>query len=308
MYEDKKSLELKKKNEKRINRIQRRRINDICLIRNYLWRIIQYIRLGNISYAFYALKRAIKIAISHHDTDNVAAAGEFLDISDRERIVIYTVLFGNYDSVKEPLFITPNCDYYIITDQEINNDTIWKKYPLNKFKRTIQNFSNLEKARFFKLHPHLLFPEYRYSMFIDANIRMVTDMRPVFSQLGANVIAIHNQPGRDCAYQEATEVIVIGKADSTQVIKQMKCYKKEGFPQHYGLFRTCVVVRKHNDLTCKKLMLLWWKDLKKFTKRDQLSFTHALWELNLNKNAVSNLGFDLRTNPRFIEYIHKQRI
>lgn len=95
-----------------------------------------------------------------------------LKIQSSEKLVVYTVLFGNYDILKEPLYITPNCDYYILTDQNINSDSVWRKYPLENFVEQIKEFSNIEKARYFKLHLHLLFPKYKYSMFIDANIQI----------------------------------------------------------------------------------------------------------------------------------------
>lgn len=302
--EDKKSIELMEKNAQRLKEYEQGRMSSSSLIINYFKRIAKYISLGNWSYAAYAFKRAFRVAVTKKDDSKDRVAESSLDIHESERLVIYTVLFGNYDDLKEPLYVTPNCDYYILTNQEVKTDSVWKKYPIEKFQEQTKCFSNLEKARFFKLHPHLLFPEYKYSMFIDANLQMVTDMRPVFKQLENNFIAIHNQPGRDCVYQEATEIIVIGKADKAPVIEQMKAYKKEGFPKHYGLFRTCVVVREHNNEQCIKLMELWWKEINAFTKRDQLSFTYALWKMGLTKNAVSNLGYDPRTNPRFIESVH----
>lgn len=302
--EDKKSLELMEKNAQRLKEYEQGRMSNSSLIINYFKRIAKYISLGNWSYAAYAFKRAFRVAVTKKDDSKDRVAESSLEIPESEKLVIYTVLFGNYDDLREPLYITPNCDYYILTNQEVKTDSVWKKYPIEKFQEQTKGFSNLEKARFFKLHPQLLFPEYKYSMFIDANLQMVTDMRPVFKQLESNFIAIHNQPGRDCVYQEATEIIVIGKADKAPVLEQMKAYKKEGFPEHYGLFRTCVVVREHNNEQCIKLMELWWKEINRYTKRDQLSFTYALWKMGFDNSSVSNLGYDPRTNPRFVESMH----
>ena len=302
--EDAKSVELMQKNASRIQREQKERKKNRGIVLSYFKRIIKYISLGNLSYAIYALKRACKVAITKVDDNNDKVAKSTKVIDEDEKIVIYSVLFGNYDELKEPLYITPNCDYYVLTNQEVPKKSVWKKYSIEDFEDRVKGFSNLEKARFFKTHPQILFPEYKYSMFIDANIQMVTDMRPVFAQLEENFIAIHNQTGRDCVYQEATEIIVIGKANKKEVKHQMNVYKKEGFPEHYGLFRTCVVVREHNDSNCVKLMELWWDEIQKYTKRDQLSFTYALWKMGLDKKAVSNLGYDPRTNPRFIEGTH----
>ncbi|MES5896608.1 hypothetical protein [Bacillus cereus group sp. RP43] len=34
----------------------------------------------------------------------------------KPKVIVYTSLFGNYDSVKEPLFIDKNVDYILFTD------------------------------------------------------------------------------------------------------------------------------------------------------------------------------------------------
>ena len=44
-----------------------------------------------------------------------------------EKIAVYTAIYGNYDSIPEPLYADPKCDYYIFTDQDIPDGSIWKK-------------------------------------------------------------------------------------------------------------------------------------------------------------------------------------
>lgn len=302
MYlEDKKSIELMNYNETLINGNEIGRKKDRKLILNYFRRVFKYVCMGQFGYAWYAIKRAFMATINKEK--KTEAAPRTRVVEKDERIAVYTVLFGAYDNLKNPLFISEQCDYYVLTNQKVSDELVWKKYDISKFKET-ENFSNLEKARYFKLHPHKLFPEYKYSIFIDANIQIVTELVPVVEQLGDNFIGIHNQPGRDCVYQEATEILVINKAPREQVIPQINAYKKEGFPKHYGLFRTCVVVREHMHPLCIKLMNIWWENIEKYSKRDQLSFTYALWKIGLTKSDVSNLGDDVRTNPRFKESLH----
>jgi len=290
-------------NQLRIDSNETARKKNLTLILNYFRRVCKYIGMGQLGYARYAVKRAFSVATRNERNTELSERSR--EIEKSERIAVYTVLFGKYDDLKEPLYVSSQCDYYILTNQKIDNYSVWKNYPIDKFSERTKGFSNLELARFFKTHPHLLFPDYKYSMFIDANIQIVTDMVPVIQQLGNNFIAIHNQPGRDCVYQEATEIIVIKKAPKDQIKPQVKAYKAEGFPEHYGLFRTCVVVREHNNETCKKVMDMWWNEMVKYSKRDQLSFTYCLWKLGLKKDSISSLGDDVRTNPRFIESMHK---
>ena len=69
------------------------------------------------------------------------------------------------------------------------------------------------------------------------------------------------------------------RKDNSDIIdKQMEAYKKEGMPLKFGLPQSGIIIRKHNDEKCKKLMEAWWQEIKNHSKRDQLSFTYALWK------------------------------
>lgn len=69
------------------------------------------------------------------------------------------------------------------------------------------------------------------------------------------------------------------KKDDPQVMKkQMDRYKKEGFPEKYGLPETNFMVRFHNDERCKKLMDTWANEVANGSKRDQLSFSYSVWK------------------------------
>lgn len=220
------------------------------------------------------------------------------------RLAVYTVCSGMYDIIKEPIFVDDRIDYFVITDQEISNDSVWKKIEIPK---EIQSFSNLAKARYIKTHPDLFFSKYEYSVFIDGNVRITCDIYPILNTLISSnkVIAIHRHQCRDCIYEEGKAVYAVGKAKRKDIKNQLSTYNKEGFPKHYGLFETNIIFRKHNDKNCKKIMNDWWNQMSKFTKRDQLSFTYALWRNNLQSDFVLSLGNNSRRNPYFIVDSHK---
>ena len=200
---------------------------------------------------------------SHRKTDGKAGGCIPRDVPEDKKLIIYTVMFGNYDLIAEPLFITRGCTYYIFTDSVLPEQSVWKKYPLDGYSHMMKGFSSLERARFIKTHPHIFFPDAEYSIFIDANVQIVADMRPVFSRLGESFIAIHKQPGRDCIYQEARAVIALRKAPAKEVKHQIRKYRMQKFPEHYGLFQTNIIVREHHNPACRKLMALWWNEMEK---------------------------------------------
>lgn len=220
------------------------------------------------------------------------------------KIAIYTVSTGGYDNIKEPIYVDENIDYYVFTNQELNPNSIWKKIELPQ---EIEEFSSLEKARFLKTHPHLFFKNYDYSMFIDGNVQITCDIRPLFYTLeeSGKLMAIHRHQVRDCVYDEARAIKAVNKAPKKLLNQQIAQYKTEGFPAHFGLFETNIVIRKQNDSKCISVMETWWNEIHKWTKRDQVSFTYALWKNGLTAEDVLSLGNNSRRNPYFIVDSHK---
>ena len=65
-----------------------------------------------------------------------------------------------------------------------------------------------------------------------------------------------------------------GKKSMAEFI--MKRYKKENFPDNYGLIEGCLIIRKHNKKDCIYLMNKWFNEIEKYSHRDQLSFKEIL--------------------------------
>lgn len=226
------------------------------------------------------------------------------NVYDNLKIAIYTVSTGKYDDIKNPIFVDDNIDYYIFTEQNLNSNSIWKKIDIPS---KISQLPTLDQARFLKTHPHLFFKDYDYSIFIDGNIRITCDIKPlIYTMIQKNsIIGIHRHQVRDCIYSEANAIYAAGKANKKILNSQIKKYKKDGFPKKFGLFETNVVIRKHNDKECIKIMEDWWNEIEQWTKRDQLSFTYSLWKNNKNSEYVMSLGNNSRRNPYFIVDSHK---
>jgi len=70
----------------------------------------------------YRLKNWLKLkqAVS---LDQIPEANYF----SSARIAIYTSIFGEIDTIHEPLTTPDNCDFFILTDQELASTSFWKK-------------------------------------------------------------------------------------------------------------------------------------------------------------------------------------
>lgn len=206
-----------------------------------------------------------------------------------ERIAVYTCIIGKYDKVIEPVYVSDKCDYYIITDQDIDDNSIWKKIDINTIK--IVGLKNNELNRYVKLHPHIFFENYNYSIYLDGNVRIISDLIPMVESLGNKIIGLHIHSFRNCAYQEGKSFKFNKRLKSfyPDVTRQLNVYYKEGFPHSFGLFENTIIVRKHMDKKCIELMNEWWKQLNEFSFRDQISLPYTIWKMDM-KQSIHTYG------------------
>lgn len=212
-----------------------------------------------------------------------------------ERIAVYTSIFGAYDSIKEPLFIPSNIDYYIITDQDVPEDSLWTKMDVD----IPDGLSLVEKNRYIKMHPHLYFSQYKYSIYVDGSVNIVADMTPFIWKIGNVGIAVHKHSERSCLYDELQYAIDSYKLTKEQSIKYRDYIQEQGMPRQYGLCECGIIARKHNENICKEIMELWWEEFQKNVKRDQISFPYVLYKKNISINEVCTLGKNIYKNNFF---------
>lgn len=210
------------------------------------------------------------------------------------KTVVYTAIFGNMDMLKEPECVSDNVDYVVITDSEIPSSSKWEKYDNSQLYETIKGFDNRKKNRYCKLFPNELFPEYKYSIYIDGQIRLCGDISKYVTKLKSKPIAMFGHPYRDDTYMEAMAVVKLNNANPQEVKKQIAYYRKEGCPEKYGLFENGLIVREHCDKRCASIMKEWWIQLNRFTMRDQLSFMYSLWKSGYDASFVKMLGVNMR--------------
>lgn len=143
-----------------------------------------------------------------------------------------------------------------------------------------------------KMLAHRLFPNARYSIWVDSKSQFRRDPLGVLEALlwrSHSVIAISEHGARSSLYDEAKAVVKKNKATPQEVEVQLAQYRRDGFPddKRYNgkkaLAEASVIVREHTPLT-NLLMCLWFNEVVRFTSRDQLSFPYVLRRLKVLKN------------------------
>lgn len=83
---------------------------------------------------------------------------------------------------------------------------------------------------------------------------------------------------RDCLYDEMDGILALKWAHDYDVLDWYSFLRKEGFPEHYGLFETGVIFRS-NTRNVKIVNETWWWSLEKYQiRRDQFPNMYALWK------------------------------
>ncbi len=194
--------------------------------------------------------------------------------------VLYTCITGDYDQVPEHKYVDQNWDYILFTDKK---DLVQRGqiYHWQVRELPFTRLSNAKNSRYPKLNPHLVLPDYDYSLYMDANI--VVNSAEFFAHINTHIdngvlVAIPLHGDRSCIYRES-EIIVEWLIERKKVVEaQMAFLRKEGFPEGYGLHENCLILRRHNDDRLVAVQELWWKMLTKFSRRDQLSGMYSFWK------------------------------
>ena len=220
----------------------------------------------------------------------------------KSKKVVYTVITGGYDNIPVHKYVAKDWDYILFTD---NKDLIKQgKYEHWTIKSLpFDGLDNVRNSRYPKINAHIVLQEYDYSLYFDANI--IVNNKNIFDLaedlISKDVlIALPNHFERNCIYDEA-EIVKELKIDFPYIVdKEIRFLKNEKYPEHNGLTENNIIFRQHNKI--KPALDLWWYMVKKYSKRDQLSFMYAIWKTGVRYTPIytnkEGFGFH-RFSPDF---------
>ncbi len=219
----------------------------------------------------------------------------------KNKVLIYTCIYNNYDNLPNYEVYYDNIDYICLSDREIPSTGKWQVRLINDLMiEEYQNASSLKKSRYVKFFPHKLFPEYDFSLYIDANIIVKSDdlLDRITECIGKGVkYATVLHPQRDCLYDESLSCIICNRGKLHKIFLQILIFCLCGFPVNYGLFENNIIFRSHKSPDVNQIMNDWWWWVKHFSYRDQLSLMYVLWR---NKYTPEPLYPSVEEGPRFL--------
>lgn len=223
-----------------------------------------------------------------------------------KKAVIYTSLTGGYDHLPQYKVIDPDFDYICFTNDYPAGSKVgqWEIRPI-----PIKLKDKIRLSRYAKLIPHTVFPDYDYSIWLDANL-VITD-KSIYETIKYHIASHHlwcaiKHPRFDCLYFDAFTCVYGAKASYNEMAPQIKFLRSENYPEHNGLYENNFIIRRHNDPTIKSIDEQWWEMYLKFSHRDQASLCYIFWKRRFKPVLLFPPDISTR-NVKGIEYIKHLR-
>lgn len=217
----------------------------------------------------------------------------------KKRKIIYTAIIGDYDYLQDPKIINDDWDYLCFTDNASRlTSIIWKIIDIRYYEE-LQNITNkVLLARTIKWSPVFLFENIDFSIWVDANIIINTDLNIFLNKLPQNVgLILSRHPNRNCIYQEI--IAIKSRIDRGIIRENLKgvnqwCLDLKfnlKYPEGIGLCQTGLKIHNHqfkdNLINIEKSILHIMKKYEII--RDQLIFNFICYYLKIKYYVLESL-------------------
>ncbi|EOY28228.1 F3H9.11 protein isoform 1 [Theobroma cacao] len=254
---------------------------------------------------------------------------DLLEMEKCHGVVVASAIFGAFDIIQQPKNISEYSKqticFYMFADEETEADLkanrglgeskkigVWRIVVV----RNLPYTDGRRNGKIPKLLPHRLFPNARFSLWIDGKLELVADPYQILERFlwrKNATFAISRHYKRFDVFDEAEANKAAGKYDNASIDFQVDFYKKEGLtpyseaklPITSDVPEGCVIIREHvpisNLFTC-----LWFNDVDRFTSRDQISFSTVRDKIAAKTNWSVNMFLDCERRNFVVQKHHKE--
>ncbi|XP_039116547.1 uncharacterized protein LOC120251962 [Dioscorea cayenensis subsp. rotundata] len=251
-----------------------------------------------------------------------------LEMEQCHGVVVASAIFGNYDILQQPKnmsdFAKQNACFYMFVDEEteayIRNTSTWNDSNRVGLWRVVvvRNLPYTDARRngkIPKLLLHRIFPNARFSIWIDGKLELVVDPYQILERFLWRVnatFAISKHYRRFDVFEEAEANKAAGKYVNASIDYQIEFYRSEGLT-HYSSAKLpivsdvpegCVIIREHTPIT-NLFTCLWFNEVDRFTSRDQISFSTVRDKIMAKVDWRLNMFMDCERRNFVIQAYHK---
>lgn len=215
------------------------------------------------------------------------------------KICVYTCITGNYDNLIEIKNKEENIDYYCFTNNKNLKSDTWNIVYIED-----KNLKDVILARKIKILGHeSINKKYDILVWMDAAIEFKKNIISFVNQFmdESNSFIAFKHGIRNSILEEMNACLRFRKEEYKKIFDLKEFYKKEKYNYDNGLIESTVLIKKTNDNKVIETMNLWFNMVKKYSKRDQLSFNYCIYKTNLNVKWINEYVFN---NDWFIWHEH----
>lgn len=205
-----------------------------------------------------------------------------------KRLAVYTAIFNQRDNFKEP----PSGDFDFIVFTDNLHVPCTSRAVVKGMQQPVHG-EPVRSARKIKALSHVFLPEYEYTAWVDGSFIMKKDIEPYVAKCLQDAdIAVHAHPLRNCIFEEANAVLTYQFEKKEIVQRVVERYRREGFPEKYGLAATGILFRNNRSSDVINFNNAWWGEIAAYSQRDQLSFNYVMWKLGLRHHVLEGNLYD----------------
>ena len=152
-----------------------------------------------------------------------------------------------------------------------------------------------------------LYTDCEASLWIDGSIHVLDDrfIRLVRERLEQHELVLWDHPeDRDCFLEEARHCHDWPKYRDGPLLAQAEHYLAQGMPEHFGLWATGSIARRHTD-RMRALGDAWLDEMERWTIQDQVSLPYLLWRDGI---VPGTFGIDQLDNDMVVVMAHAQEL
>ena len=217
-----------------------------------------------------------------------------------EETVVFSAITSHHDLSWPAGELLRSTHYIRFTDNPtLSTWNIWQNRPLEYLAD-----SPVRSARWVKTHPHMLFPDSRWVIWLDGNIIPVQGLQSLLTEFQASghPMAAIPHPIRRRVDEEIAECIRRGK-DDPETIKQH--HTMLGEDPLVGLWETGVCFFDLHHPQLKPLLATWWSHIESGSHRDQISLPYAVKATDSTIHPLLPQGRSTRSDQRFALVPHR---
>ncbi|KAH0704777.1 hypothetical protein KY285_019055 [Solanum tuberosum] len=263
-----------------------------------------------------------------HQTGFDIDDSDLLEMESCQGVVVASAIFGAFDLIRQPkntseyakknvcfyMFVDEQTEAFLRNSSELNSSMrigLWRIVVVHN----LPYDDPRRNGKVPKLLLHRLFPNARYSLWIDGKLELVVDPYQILERFlwrkNAS-FAISRHYKRFDVFVEAEANKAAAKFDNASIDFQVEFYKKEGLtpysrvklPITSDVPEGCVIIREHipisNLFTC-----LWFNEVDRFTPRDQISFAIVRDKIMSKTNWTVNMFLDCERRNFVIQGYHR---